>query len=241
MDGWVQWHFLLSVLGLKNSLLHGLSTTFSTFCRNFPTQLFFSHECFCDFSSLTTWRAIPVSHETIWNGHLEREQPYWRDLLYNYGKLLNGMILQKQPAAFFSWVYSDKCETTPGTSHERFSSVTLAWLIVGLQRTTELKSENAADFQTLEPPLPTKFQHFTACMLDLRKGLPWEYRVFLKQSRNFVQTLQLTMFPPPESPSPGRKFHKGLGLAHTWLECSLCVGHIRSIQRHIPPFVGTTF
>ena len=58
------------------------------------------------------------------------------------------MILQKQAAAFFfSLVSSDKCETTPGTSHERLSSVTLAWLIVGLQRTTELKSENAADFQ----------------------------------------------------------------------------------------------
>jgi len=54
-------------------------------------------------------------------------------------------------------------------------------------------------FQTLEPPLPTKFQHFTASMLDLCKGLPWQHRVFLKQSRNFVQT-QLTMFPPPESP-----------------------------------------
>ena len=67
--------------------------------------------------------------------------------LTNHGKLLNGMILQNNQQWCFSWVYSDKRETTPGTSHERFSSVTLAWLIVGLQRTTELTSENAADFQ----------------------------------------------------------------------------------------------
>ena len=70
-------------------------------------------------------------------------------------------------------------------------------------------------FSTLEPPLPTKFQHFTASMLDLCKGLPWEYRVFLKQTRCLFNPFSSPCFLHPNHPRLAASSTKASG----WHTC----------------------